>query len=272
MERLEQFGARLLRSRTVWLIAGALCVFALGNLARRGLARDPRFLAKPVFAGARVPAWSGREVLDPVLLRLEAMGPISLLDLDFEQRVRATVAGAPHVAAVTKVRRLWPNRYAIDLVFHRPVAVVERDGVRYPVTHDGVVLPAEPYAHAAARLFPIRGIFGPMPPVGERWRNRALHAGIATLRQISPYLDELRPLRIVAIDVSQAHDARLGVVLRTAHGVPIRWGRPLATVGENSVGQKIRFLRAAMADIKRLEGYEIDPRWDDPYVRRSNES
>ena len=271
-EQVAAFGQRCLRSRTVWLLAGAVCIVGLANLARRGLARDSRFLARPAFAGARVPAWSGREVLDPILLRLEAMGPISLLDPEFEQRVRTAVAGSPHVAAVAGVRRLWPRRYAIDVVFHRPVAVIEYAGERHPVTHDAVVLPSEPYAHAARHLFPIRGVRGRLPRLGQRWENRALIDGIATLRQISPYLDELRPLRIIAIDVSEANDPRRGVVLRTAHGIPIRWGRPLARVGENSVAQKIRFLRTAVHDIDRLAGYEIDPRWDDPYVRRSNES
>jgi len=260
---------RLLVSRLFWLVIGAVGLYSLAGVARRGLMHDPRFIAAPDFRGARVPSWAGREMLDPVLLHLETMGPVSLLDLTFEERIRDALADCASVRSVTKVRRLWPQRYSVELVFHRPVAVVERDGALLPVTHDRVVLPVEPYGHASKGLYAIRGVNDAPPVEGAPWQSVALAEGIATLRQLAPHLERLRALEIEAIDVGDAVGPRGCVMLRTASGVPVRWGRPLAPVGENSVNQKVRFLCAAMRKLDRLEGYEIDVRYNRLFLRRS---
>ena len=59
------------------------------------------------------------------------------------------------------------------------------------------------------------------------------------------------------------------VILRTAHGISVRWGRPLSRIGENPVARKIEYLRAAQDNIGALKGYVIDARFDEPYVRES---
>jgi len=269
MDGLTRFTQRLLASRVFWLLIGAVGLFSLANVARRGLMNDPRFMARPEFRGARVPSWAGRELLDPLLLHLDAMGPVSLLDLTFEERVRGALGDCPPVRRIVRIHRHWPRRYSVEVVFHRPVAVVERDGERIPVTHDAVVLPAEPYRHISKGLYPIRGVPGSLPADGTRWDSEALADGIATLGQLQHHLDRLRPLGIEAIDVSKATGPRGCVMLVTSRGVPVRWGRPRAPVGENSVAQKVRFLITAMERLDRLEGYEIDVRYNRIYVRKS---
>jgi len=273
MDAVMRMVRSLLASRTLWLVVGAAGLLSLANVARRGLMRDPRFMARPEFRGARVPGWSGRELLDPVMLHLDAMGPVSLLDIEFEDRVRAALAHCAPIRKIVQVRRHWPRNYSVQVVFHRPVAVVqpdgERDGARLPVTHDLVVLPVEAYRHASKGLYEIRGVRGPAPAAGTVWQSEALADGLATLRQLAPYLNRLRPLEIETIDVSHAVGPRGCVMLRTARGIPVRWGRPRAPVGENSVAQKVRFLLTAMEQIERLDGYEIDVRYNRIFLRRS---
>jgi hypothetical protein len=139
------------------------------------------------------------------------------------------------------------------------------------VTHDGIRLPIEPYRHVSARLYPIHGVTGYPPAPGREWHSAPLRNGIEALRQIGPHLDRLGALKISAIDVTEVGGRKSCVVLRTAHGIPVRWGRPLAPVGENSVEQKVRFLLAALPDLDRLLGYQIDVRYDRIFLRKSTE-
>jgi hypothetical protein len=157
----------------------------------------------------------------------------------------------------------------VEVVFHRPVAVVERAGARLPVTHDAVVLPFEAYRHASRGLYAIRGVPEAPPRDGQPWASEALLDGIATLSQLSPYLDQLSALGIEAIDVAGAVGPRACVMLRTAKGIPVHWGRPRAPVGENSVAQKVRLLLATIVRLDELEGYEIDVRYNRIFLRKS---
>jgi hypothetical protein len=256
---------RLLVSRTLWALVALAFLSSLLSLARRGLAKDPRFLARPVLEG-RGPAWGGDELLRPVLANLEALGPVNLFDPRFEARVRAAVEAFPGVAAVGAVRRLWPDRYAVDFAFERPLVVVFQEGRGTPVTAGGRVLPAFPYARASRGLFTVTGVDSSAPPDGARWRSPLLRAGIDALQQIAPYLPELGALGLDRIDVSTADDPRRGVVFYGEDGTAVRWGRP-RSVGENAVEQKALFLRAAAARVSRVRGVEIDVRYDDLYVR-----
>ena len=258
---------RLLDSRLFWVAAGIALVASVASIAHRGLIRDPRFIARPIFAGAEVPEWAGRDLLQPVIARMEALGPISLLETDFEERVRAALDDCPVIDSVTEVERHWPRSYSIELVFRRPVAVIEQGDLRIPVTAGSVRLPVEPYD--VKRLYPIAGVPGPLPEPGELIESEALHDGLATLRQLTPHLRALKRMRIESIDVGEAGRARGGVMLKTAHGIPIRWGRPLSRIGENPVPRKIDYLKAAQDNLGALKGYVIDVRYDEPYVRES---
>jgi uncharacterized protein YbjT (DUF2867 family) len=79
-------------------------------------------------------------------------------------------------------------------------------------------------------------------------------------------LGDLEPtLRLTEVDVSQAHDARAGVVVLGAAGLRVRWGRPRRTVGENSVERKLAYLRVVADYPEQVRGREIDIRWSEPY-------
>jgi hypothetical protein len=258
---------RLLDSRLFWLLAGILLVGSIANMARRQLLKDPRFMARPIFAGARLPAWADRDLLTPVCDRIDALGPISLLDPDFDARVRGALAGCAVLERIDEVERHWPRSYSIRVVFRQPCAVVEQGDRRVPVTCDALRLPEE--AYDCRNLYVITGVPGPLPEPGEVIESDPLFDGIATLRQLAPHLASLRRIGIRSIDVSEAAQARGGVILRTDCGIPIRWGRPRVTIGENPVARKIAFLLAAQQNLAALEGYVIDVRYDQPYVRES---
>lgn len=256
---------RLLVSRPLWALLAALFLWALLGVARRGLAKDARFFAVPAIDG-RGPAWGGEELLRPVAANLEALGPVNLFDSSLAERVRGAVEAFPGVASVQAVRRLWPDRYAVDFTFERPLVVVLQEGRRVPVTRAGRVLPAEPYARAVRGLFTVLGVESAAPPPGAYWRSPLLRDGIAALTQIAPYLPELGALGLRHVDVSTADDPRRGVVFVGEDGTSVRWGRP-HSVGENPAERKADFLRVAAAHVSRVRGLEVDVRYDDLLVR-----
>ena len=255
----------VLLSWVPWVVLGAAGLWSLTGIAMRGLARDPRFDARPVTV-VNGPVWGGTEAVAPIAARLKALGPLNLFDPAFEERIRGALGEVPGVAGVDSIRRLWPRRYAVDFTLRRPVAVVGET----PVTADAVVLPVLPYARAVRGLFVIEGLDQTPPPPGARWESELLSDAIATLLQLGPFLDDVARLGIHAIDVSEADDPRRGVVLLGADGIRVRWGRPRAAIGENPVERKIAFLRIAAASVERVRGMEVDVRYRDLYLRESS--
>ncbi|MHC4817777.1 MAG: cell division protein FtsQ/DivIB [Planctomycetota bacterium] len=266
----------VLDSRWLWILLGCGLAWTGGRWTVRNLARDPRFLARPDEMAAGGPAWGGEAVVQPVLDRLRVLGPLNLFDPQFEPRIRSALAEVPGVATVGRVRRAWPRRYTVDVRFHRPVAVVSGGSWRVkrrryglPVTAEGRALPAEPYVHAIAGVLAIDGVDESPPALGRAWQSEALADGLATVAQLTPHLERLAPLGIAAVDVTDACDARRGVVLRGADGTTVRWGRPRARVGENSVAKKIGYLVTAARHLERVRGFEIDVRFGTLYLRAS---
>jgi len=260
---------RLLAARGSWLLLGVLLLASVSRIAVRGLARDPRFDATPGIAGVRGPAWGGEALVEPVVARLKALGPVNLFDPAFEQRIAGALREVPGIASVDRLRKLWPRRYAVEFTFHRPVAVVEQHASSSPVTRDGVVLPFEPYEHACRGLPRILGVADRPPAPGARWTSVALLDGLATVEQLAPHLATLAPLGLDRIDVSRCADARQGVTLLGSDGTSVRWGRPRATVAENPVERKIRYLGISARNLAQVRGREIDVRYGDLYLRES---
>lgn len=254
----------VLRSRLLWIVMGGLLLSALGSMTMRQLARDPRFLTLPQAVSIDAPAWGGEQLAEPVRRQLQELGPINLFDARFVERVEAAVAGFPGVARVDAVHRHWPDRYSVSFTYHRPVALAS--GV--PVTWGRIALPLAPYEHAVRGLLTIHGVGRRAPEPGTQWQSNRLRAGLVALAQIGPHLGELNRLGIRAIDVSRAHLPLEGVLLRGHDGTVVRWGRPLARVGENTVSQKIGYLREASRYVEQVRGMEIDVRFDDLYVRK----
>ena len=261
---------KILESRILWLLLGCLLFWVASRRAVEGLARDSRFLARPATLEARGPRWGGDDVAKPVLARLESLGPINLFDPGFEEKVRGALGEVPGVSLVREIRRIWPDQYTVSLRFHRPVAVVISGDRLIPVTARGVVLPYEPYRLASRGLVGITGVEAPPPALGLEWKDDALTDALVTLKQLAPYLDELAPLGIDTIDVSQADNPRRGVVVRGLDETTIRWGRPRAEVGENPVARKVDHLRVAARHLEQVRGFEIDVRYGMLYLRESS--
>jgi hypothetical protein len=258
----------VLRSTLIWSLLGAVVLFTAAHLVIKQLAKDPRFVARPNDVAIPAPKWGGAAVVAPVRARLKAVGPINLFHPRFGEIIRTSLEALPGVRKVHEVHRHWPDRYSVEFSLHRPVAVVQWRGHEVPVTKTGVALPPSSYRHATRRLVRITGVAtNEIPKLGVPWGGDRLQEGLAALGQVGPHLGELNRLGLRLIDVSRADNPIQGVRLRGSDGIIVRWGRPRATVGENSVGRKIGYLRQAARYVEQVRGMEIDVRYDALYVR-----
>ena len=252
---------RLLRSRALWLVLAIAFCWSLGRIAVRQLARDPRFTVRPDRITMAAPAWGGEEVVRPLEDRLRALGPLNLFHPRFGERVRRALEEVPGVRAVRSVSRHWPNRFSVDVLLHRPVAVVSLGERSIPVTADAVRLPAAPYRTASRGLLRIVGVESRPPALGSVWTSGPLADGLAALAQIAPHLEELAPLGIATIDVSRSGGTDDVVLLLGRDDFVTWWGRPRARIGESPVERKIGYLRLAAQHPDQVWGRQIDVRY-----------
>ncbi|MCZ6573466.1 MAG: hypothetical protein ACE10D_12550 [Planctomycetota bacterium] len=261
-----------LRSRLTWLLLIALLVPTLVRMAQRALMQDRRFLAMPVELNLTpMDAVEGR-IVGRLVARLKVLGPVHLCDPELDHKVAGALLADPVVYDVLNVGRRWPRGYTADVLLRRPYATVRVGEHFVPVCLDGMVLPPEPYRERMATLFAIEGVRSQPPLPGEYWDDVRLDAGLLTLFQLAPHLAELNGLGLRGLDVSGAEEARKGVVLRGARDVSVLWGRPGATVAENSVERKVRYLRAFARYADLLAGQVLDVRLGEPYLRQSGAS
>lgn len=201
------------------------------------------------FSGSRIvfspepPDWVDREQLlegalsEPGLDRQE-----TVLDLELPQRLAVAFAKQPWVKEVVQVRIFYPATIRVELLFRRPICLIEvKDGL-YPVDPEGTYLLTIPYF---ARLMPdgtiaatdkqhdylsVQGVeTTPMGDIGDPWGDPAVEqaAKLAELFEREAKSLGLRKIRIERILRDPENPAR-GVDLRfrltTGNNTVIIWG------------------------------------------------
>ena len=110
------------------------------------------------------PAWTARS---------------GVLDDNLPERVAHAFSLHPWVAKVGLVRRLSPARLEVELVYRRPVCMVEVREGPLPVDGQGVLLPSDDFSPVEKEHYPrLTGIDTmPMGPVGQRWGDGRVVGG-----------------------------------------------------------------------------------------------
>jgi hypothetical protein len=103
---------------------------------------------------------------------------LSILDDRVTERLSQAFLLNPWIARVEKVQSSYPARVRVDLVYRRPVAMVEVFGGLLPVDGDAVLLPTEDFSPADAMQYPrIAGIkSSPLGPLGTQWGDPVVAA------------------------------------------------------------------------------------------------
>ncbi|MGD9722603.1 MAG: cell division protein FtsQ/DivIB [Pirellulales bacterium] len=206
------------------------------------------------------PPWIRSNIKEEVLREAGLAEPLSLLDAQLTARVAGAFAAHPWIARVERVSKHFPSGLEVEVVYRRPVAMVEVTDGALPVDVDGVVLPTADFQPGEADIYPrIGGIHtSPAGLVGTPWGDAAV-AGAAQI--VAAFGDDWKMLDLLRVTPAARRPGGRGGVeyafaLFTRGGTRIDWGlAPGTTVaGEQPAAEKIAQLRQYAAKIGSLDG------------------
>ena len=255
-----------------------LLLFPIAVRQLPGLNRRPEYqITAERITISPPPRWTPPDLTQQVFERAGLAERESLHDPTLSERIAAAFHTHPWVDRVVSVRKSFPARVHVELVYREPVAMVRGIDGHYPVDCNGVLLPARDFSDSDVERFPMieRVASVPTGNLGEPWGDPAV-AGAAELAAIlsKPDADggnwwsrlELSAILVPRrVALAEAVD-QLEFRIRTSGGSEILWGRGPSSQhpGELTVEQKLQRL----ADFRRDYGgfddqhgpYQIDIR------------
>jgi hypothetical protein len=207
------------------------------------------------------PPWIHADVRGEAVRNASLDGGPSILDDDLAERIAKAFALHPWVAQVKHVRKRHPAGVEVELVYRRPVCMVELPGGGlFPVDADAVLLPTADFtpleAQGYPRLVEIHSL--PVGPVGARWGDPRVAGGAAIAAALSETWNDLGLARIVPSKAPISRQAADDYTyeLFTPGGTRIVWGRaPNAqTPGEAPPVEKVARLKKHFLEHGALDG------------------
>lgn len=206
-----------------------------------------------------LPDWIRTDVRGQVLRDASLEGPLSIMDDDLTGRIASAFSLHPWVAKVQRVTKRHPAGVEVELVYRRPVCMVEVAADLQPVDVAGVLLPRDDFSQVEAARYPrLAGIdTAPLGPIGTRWGDgRVVDAAEiaaafgSTWQQLK--LDRISP----AADSPAAYAATTTYELFTRSGTRILWGHGPASKlpSELPAIDKVARLKQYAAENGSLEG------------------
>ena len=260
----------LLRGNARWIVAlaliGGVCSFGwkmLWEQVREHVVSSTDYRLDPASIEINpLPEWIHADLKAEVIRDASLDGTLSTLDPELTMRIAQAFRLHPWVAAVDRVSKQFPPAVKVELVYRRPVAMVEVPGpALLPVDAQGVVLPTEDFSPLDARHYPRIGEIktSPSGPVGTRWGDTRVAGAALVAAAIAEHWEPLALNHIVA---SGRQTTAPGVretdayELYTKAGTRIDWGRPPGAEisGEALAEKKI----AALLEYAATHGGSLD--------------
>jgi len=157
------------------------------------------------------------------------------------------------------VQKFHPARVKVDLVYRRPVCMVQSAGELKPVDEEGVVLPSEDFSPVEkSRYLRLVGIEStPLGPVGTRWGDDQVLGGAEIAASLSATWEKWELSRIVTSKPSGAGLRQAASFeLVTRNETRIVWGRaPTSEAsGQVTIKDKLARLEKYFAEHGTLDG------------------
>lgn len=221
------------------------------------------------------PEWIRSDIKAEVFRDASIDGALSILDDNLTENIAQAFSLHPWVAKVERVTKYHPAGLDVELVYRRPVAMVEVAGGVFPVDVEGTLLPTADFSPLEVRRYPrLSGVkTDPIGPVGTRWGDPRVLGGAQLADAFGAAWQELGLARIeVAVDAPDiAYD------LVTRGGMRIAWGSApaVAVPGETTAAEKVARLKkyaaehnggldgaggAQSLDVRRENGILVTPR------------
>lgn len=176
-----------------------------------------------------LPPWIHSDIKTEVLGSASLDGPLSILDPQLTQRLHDAFPLHPWVESVVRVSKQYPARVKVELVYRRPVCMVEVPGGLYAVDAASVLLPSGDFSPNEASRYPrLSGVNTiPIGQVGTPWGDPRVLGGSRLAAALIETWNQLRLARIVPSPhpLDEAGEV-FSYELQTLQGTSIIWGRP----------------------------------------------
>ncbi len=273
-DRIEEVGRVWFQP---WWLAGIALFCGLVILSPRLVKSLPEIGNRPEYQLrasniriTEVPQWVPRDLVAQIAPQVGINPTRSVLDEKLTSDLAKAFGQHPWVEKVVKVSKSVPARVEIDLVYRRPVAMVEVSTGLLPVDGSGVLLPPTAFAPEDAQRYPLiaQAKSSPAGGPGKSWGDPQV---VAAARLAAALLPHWQDFRLTAIEIPSAIDVRapqeeLVFQLQTQGGSRIVWGRAPGVIYplELSADQKIGRLEECLARFGGFDQpdgpYEIDIR------------
>ncbi len=272
--------ARLFRPVPLCILAGASFLLVMTPVIRRSLpdlsGRPEYQLTLEQLSLTPAPAWIPQDIVEQVFDRAELSARQSLQDDLLTERVAAAFHTHPWIERVVSVRKSWPPRLQVEVIYREPVAMVRGVDGFYPIDRNGVLLPSQDFSPSDVERYPVieRVASVPLGKLGEAWGDPA----VSEAAQIASFLLEKKEgrtwwqrLELAGIQVPR-HVAMVSETddmefqLRTKGGSEILWGRSPSSdhPGELTIAQKLQRLEDFQSHYGGMDDehgpYQIDIR------------
>ncbi|HUY32216.1 MAG TPA: hypothetical protein VMV69_05500 [Pirellulales bacterium] len=205
------------------------------------------------------PEWIRADIKSEVVRDASVAGPLSLLDQRLLERLREAFALHPWVAQVERVSKRSPARVEVDLIYRRPVCMVQVPGGLFPVDVEGVLLLTADFSPLEASRYPrLSGIpLSTAPPPGVRWPDERVLGGAEIAAALRDVWHEME-MHHIQLTLTSADDGGGGpeYEIMTRHGTRIVWGPAPGgdAPGRAAAADKVARLKRFFADRGTLEG------------------
>jgi hypothetical protein len=148
--------------------------YALWRSVRTQVLEAPQFIVTPdTVTVTPPPPWIRSDVKAEVVRDINLAGPVSVLDEDVGERFYEAFAAHPWVGKVVRVLKRPPAGVQVDLLYRRPVLMVQVTEGLLPVDAEAVQLLTADFSPLEASRYPRLIDIGSAtpPPAGTRWSD-----------------------------------------------------------------------------------------------------
>jgi len=197
-----------------------------------------------------LPPWIRSDVKSEVLRDASLDRPLSVLDDDLARRIYEAFPLHPWIARVERVSKRYPARVVVDVVYRRPICMVEVSGGVHPADIDSIVLPSGDFSAVDAARFPLlRGIDTQPGPVGTPWGDLRVQGGCRLAAALADVWMELQLASLAPLPQAEdSPDEPILYELLTRAGQRIVWGLAPGEADQSLSAAKIARLRQCLAE------------------------
>ena len=208
-----------------------------------------------------LPEWIHTDLRSDAFRNASMDGPLSIMDDQLTERIANAFSLNPWVAKVVRVTKQPPARVKVELVYRRPVCMVDLSGDLLPVDVNGVLLPYRnnDFSSVEKSRYPrLVGIYtAPVGTVGECWGDLRVVGGAEIAAALAEVWGELNLQKIVpSAPLATGVSEEPTYTLLTRGGTQVPWGRAPGTdaPGELPATDKVARLREYTEQHGSLEG------------------